>query len=414
VTLLVISASGEASSVAGCPDSGGGPGLGFSMGEAIDMNKNSREGGETKNVARAILFVLPALAAMLSVSCGKHGAQWKGTIVEENGVTIAKNPKEPMFNGEVLTLAEELALGGEGAGQEYTFSEVRDIAVDEAEKIYVLDSKESQVKVFGPDGKYLMTMGKKGEGPGEMDRPRALSLNSRELMVLGLNRRLSFFSLDGEPRRSLSTKEIWALYAEMDSQGDIVITEGLVAMDSVTYRIKKFDGRMNFLRELASSPAPNSLTGFDPFMPIHYWLIDRHDNVIYGYPERYEIQVLSPQGKLLKKICRDYDPVAVSEKEKEEEKEDAPAELKFSFSKYHSAYSRFTVDDEDRLFVRTWERPENGDTYFYDVFDPQGRYLAKILLPKRPVIIKKNKLYSVEEDEEGYQAVKRCKITWKL
>jgi hypothetical protein len=378
------------------------------------MNENSTEKGETKNVARAILAVLSVLAAILSICCGKHGAQWKGTIAEENGVTIVKNPKDPMFHGEILSLEEEFSLGGQGDANEGTFSEVRDIAVDEADKIYVLDYKESQVKVFGPDGKYLMSIGKKGEGPGEMDRPRALSLNSNELMVLGLNRRLSFFSLDGEPRRSLSTKEIWALYAEMDSQGKIVITEGLVAMDSVTYRIKKFDAQMNLLQELASSPAPNSLTGFDPFMPIHYWLIDRHDNIIYGYPEKYEIQVLSPEGKLLKKICRDYDPVAVSEKEKEEEKKDAPPELKFSFSKYHSAYSRFAVDDEDRLFVRTWERPENGDTYFHDVFDPQGRYLARILLPKRPVVIKKNKLYSVEEDEEGYQAVKRYKIAWKI
>jgi hypothetical protein len=38
---------------------------------------------------------------------------------------------------------------------------------------------------------------------------------------------------------------------------------------------------------------------------------------------------------------------------------------------------------------------------------------VKIPLKTRPYVLKKRKLYTIEEDEEGYQIVKRYKVTWK-
>jgi len=39
--------------------------------------------------------------------------------------------------------------------------------------------------------------------------------------------------------------------------------------------------------------------------------------------------------------------------------------------------------------------------------------MVKIPLKIRPLVWKKSKLYSVEEDEEGYQYINRYKVTWK-
>ena len=52
--------------------------------------------------------------------------------------------------------------------------------------------------------------------------------------------------------------------------------------------------------------------------------------------------------------------------------------------------------------------------HYCDVFDPEGRYLARVPVYDRPVVIKKEKLYTVEEDEEGYQVVKRYHIKWTI
>jgi hypothetical protein len=150
-------------------------------------------------------------------------------------------------------------------------------------------------------------------------------------------------------------------------------------------------------------------------MPIAYWLIDQNDNIVYGYPKEYEIKVFNPEGKLIKKITKEYDLVEVTEEEKKERIEGISPQIKskYVFSKYHSAYRRFFLDDEGRIFIQTWEKIGDGDIYHHDVFDREGRYIAKIPLRVRPLICKKGKLYSIEEDEEGYQVVKRYKVTWK-
>lgn len=45
--------------------------------------------------------------------------------------------------------------------------------------------------------------------------------------------------------------------------------------------------------------------------------------------------------------------------------------------------------------------------------ESEGRYIAKTPLKHRPFVLKKNKLYTVEEDEEGYQVVKQYNINWR-
>ena len=42
-----------------------------------------------------------------------------------------------------------------------------------------------------------------------------------------------------------------------------------------------------------------------------------------------------------------------------------------------------------------------------------GVIVVKIPLEFQPQAFRKSKLYTVEEDEEGYQYVKRYKVTWR-
>ena len=56
----------------------------------------------------------------------------------------------------------------------------------------------------------------------------------------------------------------------------------------------------------------------------------------------------------------------------------------------------------------------DGDGFYYDVFDPEGKFIAKIQLNSIPQYWKNSKMYSIEVDEEGFQAVKRYKVAWKI
>ncbi len=48
------------------------------------------------------------------------------------------------------------------------------------------------------------------------------------------------------------------------------------------------------------------------------------------------------------------------------------------------------VDDEDRIFVQTYEKDERG-FYDYDIFDGAGKYLNRTALASFPSVIKKTK-----------------------
>ena len=150
--------------------------------------------------------------------------KWKGTIKEENGVTVVRNPKNPVYSKDVFSLKEELSIGGEKGRKEYLFSNITGIAVDEEERIYVLDSKESHIKVFNKMGGYIKTIGKKGQGPGEMRRPSFLQVTPQNEIVVNdsASRKLHFFALDGHFLRAVSqTKMTFFSNPKVDYEGNI-------------------------------------------------------------------------------------------------------------------------------------------------------------------------------------------------
>jgi len=347
-------------------------------------------------------------------SNAQSSPQWKGTITKEGDVIVVRNPKEPMFRGEALTFIEELTIPTSGPRDLYLISEIRNTTLDDEGRIYVLDGKSSDIKVFDAAGKYIRTIGRKGQGPGELHLPSQLSINrtSNELCVVQSSRRISFFSLDGPFLRNLTTSTIWGLMGKVDSAGNIVLTEGLVTPPDPSYALKKFDAKMDFIAELARTPA-NKPTAFDAFFPAARWTIDDQDNVIYGYPKTYELLVFSAQNKLVRKIQKEHDPIKVTDAEVAEEKKDLPEGITPAFSKFHPAFRNILADDEGRIYVQTWRKDPNGQCVFYDLFDKEGRYLAVLTLKER-AMIRKGKLYSVEEDEDGYQTIKRYAVTWNL
>ena len=145
----------------------------------------------------SILIISFFLITILCCSCSQQNSGWKGTIEEVGGVTVVKNPKEPIYGEEVFSLEEELSIGEVDGREEYMFSQLGNVKVDEEERIYVLDTKEAHIKIFDRDGAYLKTVSKKGQGPGELGLPRSISITSKnEIMIPDLmNRRLTFFFL---------------------------------------------------------------------------------------------------------------------------------------------------------------------------------------------------------------------------
>jgi hypothetical protein len=91
------------------------------------------------------------------------------------------------------------------------------------------------------------------------------------------------------------------------------------------------------------------------------------------------------------------------------------------FASHHSAYRSFFLADGGRLFVQTWERSADGRQDIYDIFDDEGRYVARVPLSPNPDFqsplprfIKQGKLYTIEPDSKGYEVVKRYTLKWNI
>jgi len=366
--------------------------------------------------AKHVLTIIIATCFILIGFGEQKEPQWKGKIEVEDRVKVIKNPKEPLFSEDVFELDEEISIGEAESRKEYMFSRISGIAVDDDGRIYVLDYKEAQIKVFDINGDYLKTIGRAGQGPGELASPYSICVTEQnQIMIQDLNNhRMVFFSLEGNYLKSISTAELIMVGSWIDSEGNII---GLVSTSGPEMQIvelKKFDSDLNPLNSYYSFSRSRGSSGFNPFMPELCWAVDRNDFVICGYPENYEIQIFNTGGMLEIKIIKDYEPVKITPDEIERAKKRLPGPMKLDTPKYHPAYQDLTVDEEGRIFVQTWEKTKDKSAFYFDVFDSDGRYVAKIPMKFWPRIWKKGKLYTIEEDEEGYQVVKRYKVTWKI
>jgi hypothetical protein len=85
---------------------------------------------------------------------------------------------------------------GEGAD---VFAVVQSVAFDKTGNLYVLDRDNARIVVFGPDGKLKRTVGKKGEGPGELQLPFGMAvLEDGRLAVQDMGSgAISLFGADG-------------------------------------------------------------------------------------------------------------------------------------------------------------------------------------------------------------------------
>jgi len=360
------------------------------------------------------ILITAAAAFFLSTGCQKQSSSWKGTITEDKGVVLVKNTKEPIYESEVFSLEEELSISEPPEIEEVIFSQIRSIDVDESGRLYILDQGEAHVYIFDPDGDFIKSIGKKGEGPGELHMPFRMSVtHNQDLMVEDFRRKIVFYSLEGDLLREIKTAKEAALGILMDSRGIFFGTVIVYDEEDPRYEVRKYDPQMNKLASLGTSPLPNAQNeGFNPFGGAVVYSIRYDDQVICGSPDKYELNVYDLEANLEMKIMKDYDPVEITKQEIEEVMEDMPQGIEVSIPKYHNPFGWFGTDDEGRIFVRTYEQIKNGEGFYYDVFDTEGKFIAKVPLKTRPFLIKDNKFYTVEENEQGFLSIKRYKTTW--
>src|SRR2546425_1652641 len=104
-------------------------------------------------------------------------------------------------DGKVLMTLGKAGVAGEGPD---TFNGPTDVVIAPNGDIFVSDghvmNANGRIVKFSKDGKFIKTWGKKGKGPGEMDTPHAIAMDSRGRLFVAdrANNRIQIFDQDGK------------------------------------------------------------------------------------------------------------------------------------------------------------------------------------------------------------------------
>jgi len=371
---------------------------------------------------------------------------------QKAGVEVISNPKTPVLppgQRKRLVFKEELSIGEREGDEKYMFGADVFFNTDDEGNFYVTDWDKRAILKYDPSGKYVRTIGRKGQGPGEFQNLSVARFDhTGALYVTDLgSHRISFFDKDGNFLRQIPIPDVFEdLY--IGAKGGYVSSRTIRADNEGGMAFRIVDGLFNDKFELATefnvrfssykAPSGRDSTALSRFTagilsdiafrpsPMH--LVAADGAIYFGYPEDYAIDVYSPDGNKIKTIRRAYDPIKINDRDKEyfavttakpfvtrtgagRRSEDEIRDiLKFiEYPDHKPAYRSFAVMENGWLVVLV--DFAGGDTSLFDIFDGRGGYIGqfKADLPAEygRFFFKNGKAYAVEADEEGYKSVKR-------
>jgi len=372
------------------------------------------------------IAILSFICLMLIFS--PAGAQ-KTKIV--NGVTVVlngKKPTPPKGQSGTLKLIEEQTFG-RAENPEESFSLVTAFAVDAVGTVFGLDQKDCDVKVFDRSGKFLRRIGKPGQGPGELRWPANIHLTKDDNVLINdpIYGKLSIFKSSGEHMGDVSTTgKIRFNILSMDSDGNFLGSENRFSSDNnkIFFDIKKYDSSLNPLFTLDSIeyilPPTNSKSKENAMETSSVFLFDGSGNIFSGRNNAYEIKVYNPEGKHIRTIQKDFSSEKITQQDIDSILERMSAIRRggrgkdlFSFPEAYPPFQDFILDDQGRLYVRTFAKGKAKGEWMVDVFDPEGRFIAQFSTRAELRLIKEGKAYGIEETEEGFRLIKRYAIAWQ-
>jgi hypothetical protein len=363
---------------------------------------------------------------LLAALLGAPGSGQEAKIEKKGELTIVHNSKRPVpdkGSPSALSFKPDLRLGEKQENEDYMFSEIGGVAVDVEEDIIVIDEKEVVVKVFDKAGKHIRTFGKRGQGPGEFGSVARLFLKGGKDIVLldRANGKFSYYSKKGECLREIKLGKNQVQRVKPDSRGFVYADTMIRDSDKARDIIMRFDPEFENYETVTSH---EWLFNFRELNPLSVWYMYsamEDDRFIWGRNSAYEFTILNPEGKPLKRIVKDYDPVKITKEGREKiiaerfGERGVPDFVTLKFPNHYTPWYYFICDEVGGFYVRTFEKNAQGH-FKWDYFDKNGIYRLFFFLPPEEVLyyIRKNKAYSFfNETEDGIPVVVRYRMEWR-
>ena len=346
-----------------------------------------------------------------------------------------------------IRLIKELTIDDKSLPQDVFFERLVNLAFDADSNIYVSDYRSNNIKMFKSSGKFVKTLGREGQGPGEFQGPYYMSISKDRMAVWELrNRRISILKLDGELTKHLqiSINEGRPAKIRPLPNGDFVFgMEKLYYRDldkPQEYTIEIYSPELEPKKTLFSQQiwrnryiqTPNFTNVPQPFAALVYWDVSPDGKIIVGFSESYTIEIYDSGKGKLSSFSHPYEPVKVTEQDKKQwfaqmtttgpsgVTQGAPDYIvkNTTFPKHKPPYQHIMADSEGNILVFPYQRENVKNVKGFDAFDPQGKFISFVQIEGDVIFpyfswvhFRENCFWFIEQDEEGLYRIVKYKIS---
>lgn len=307
------------------------------------------------------------------------------------------------------------------------------VLVDKAGSLCVFSGKDNTLMRFdASDRETFRKDFKSGQGPGEFGffDPWFAS-DGRLIVVDGRQRQVTAFDKDFR-FLSVSRINLWADILRLDSASNmyfLVIKFLPNTRDRQLLVLTKCTPTGNPIHEIYEYEwglrrDSRGIYHSDAYRTQVKYQVDSHDCLWYVVTDRYEINVVSPEGKLLRRISKNGQPrkLTLAEKEGFRPKDPKSRVVNDIPDRVPPVADLFILEDGSALVI-TFESHEGDRELVGDLFDSQGIFRARVgvpkydgwnglLVPRKPAALaNRGFFYTIATPEDGSDAaVKRYKI----
>jgi streptogramin lyase len=315
--------------------------------------------------------------------------------------------------------------------------------VDRTGRIYVMDRQAQDVRVFGPDGRHVRTIGRRGGGPAEFQGADEIWVDDSLRLWVSDPRslRLSAFDSAGHlikdyPRRAPpghvprmiggeASGALWDSWGVRFADAVRQQTEAVYLVHGIpadTLRFPEFAVPLwTAQRRLGSSTSIYHLPV--PFSADQLLTVDPRGGVWRSVSAEYRMTRFTSAGDSVMVVMKPHHPVPVTPQERaravaryRRDFPDPDASMDPSLiPAVRPAIRAFLIDDRGFVWVATHRDADTAGVAF-DVFDPGGHYLGVVPTPVTPQrlrprpVIRGDGLYFVSTDDLDVQYVVRVRI----
>ncbi len=351
----------------------------------------------------------------------KPAPGWQATVVKENGLEVIKNPAEPQYGALPMDVAEDLSLESE-TDKNLSFYRIRSVRVDRDGNIFVLDAGNFRIQVFDRNGRFMRSIGRQGQGPGEFQFPARMGLEPRSAHLFVqdvMARSLKEFDENGVFQKSVLVPVIED-FVPLEAGGLLAVVIESDEKELTAYHAFCRIGADGKVSNVFGRYVYNLHMGHEGGGTFAYTtgyefsaFVRRIDagSFVFGYSKDYALTIVDNVGKPVRRIEKAGPRPAFTPVElKSFGRREVPEQKPYFFA--------LLTDSEGRTYVRRevlegvrGRGPVDLKPVGVEVFGRDGRYLFKTVLPPNTGQIENGLLYAYTFDEDtGKETVKRLKI----